>query len=505
MYSKELVEFCTLIKPIKLSVSKNSNELKFKSILMEETSFLNVYTIVPLSLRYYCIFNEVHTIPKCKCCDNLVKYKADYPAKGFSDYCGSECSRANKDSDKPYQKFISDKEWLYEQRITLKKSKELIAEELGCSITPINKWLKYYNIPEIRYNESNSNSLSYLRDYSWMYNEHVTKHRSCEDIGDELSVSKSTVSIYLAKHKIETNSCNSYDRKIVKVTKPTLEIKEFIRTFYDGEIKLNIRNVIGSLELDIYIPEYNLAIEYNGVYSHLYRPKEFGFSKRKDANYHVTKTNLCEKLNIQLYHIFSSSWESKKDIWKSIIKNKFKKTENRIYARNCQINVVSVYEKNIFLEQNHLQGKDKSTFKFGLYFKDELVSLITFGKSRYNKRYDWELIRFCNKLDTNVVGGFSRLLNHFKKYNQGSIISYADRTYSVGTLYEKNGFTLIHTNPPNYYYVKKNTETFIHRSNFTKSKILTLLDRPEWTEEQIMFELEYSKIFDCGTKAYVLE
>lgn len=505
MYSKELIDFCNSVKPIKLSVTKNDNELRYKEILFQETIFLDIMNIVPISLRYYCVFNNIKQIPKCKCCNDLCKPKSDYPDKGFSEYCSSKCSRLNKTVDKAILKYLEDKDWLYEQRILLKKSKELISKELGCSITPINKWIKTHNIPDVKYNESNSNSLIYLRDYSWMYNEHVVNHTSCEDIANKLNISKATVSVYLSKHNIKANESNSYDRKIVKVTKPTLEIKNYIRTFYNGEIKLNARNIIGSLELDIYIPEYNFAIEYNGVYSHLYRPNETTFSKRKDIKYHVTKTNLCEQNSINLIQIFSSSWNNKKEIWKSVIKNKLNKTENKIYARNCVIKEVSTHDKNIFLDINHLQGKEKSLFKYGLYYNEELVSLITFGKSRYNKNYDWELIRFCNKLNTNVVGGFSKLLKYFRKLHSGSIISYADRTYSNGTVYHKNGFKLVKINKPNYYYVKKNSEILIHRSNFVKSKILKLVNKPKWTEEEIMTELGYSKIFDCGTKAYVLD
>lgn len=505
MYSKDLVEFCKSTKPIKLSRTANIDELRYKEILYSETEFLGVLENVPLAIRYYCVLNDIKEIPKCTCCDKFCMVRSDYPNKGFSEFCSSKCSRSNKTVSKSIIEKLSNKDWLYDQRITLQKSKELIAIELNCSITPVNKWIKIHNIPDIKYNESNSNSLIYLRDFSWLYEEHVVKHRSCENIAKELNISKSTVSLYLAKHKIQANHSNTYDRKINKVTKPTLEIKDFIRSFYDGEIKLNVRNVIGSLELDIYIPEYNFAIEYNGVYSHLYRPDELTFSKRKDSKYHVTKTKLCEERSINLIQIFSSSWHSKKEIWKSLIKNKLNRTPNKIYARNCIIKEVSVQDKNNFLENNHLQGKEKSSFKYGLYHNGELVSLITFGKSRYNKNYDWELIRFCNKLNTNVVGGFSKLLKHFRKIHSGSIISYADRTYSNGNLYEKNNFKLIKINKPNYYYVKKNTEILIHRSNFVKSKILKILNEPSWTEEQIMTELEYSKIFDCGTKTYILE
>ena len=504
IYPEELKQFCSTVSPIKLSVTKNSDEILVKSKLETSTSFLDIYDKVPLVLRYYCVIEDISEIPKC-CCGNPVTFNKAYPNKGFGKFCSPSCSRSNKTVNKEILDLLKDRDWLYNERITLKKSKELIASELGCSTVPVNKWLKIHKIPAVKYNESNSESLLYLRDYSWMYDQYVVNRKPLEEIAKILGVAKSTVGLYMNKLNIAPNDPNSYDRKIQKVTKPVLEIKDFIRSFYSGEIRLNVRNIIGSLELDLYLPEYNFAIKFNGVYSHLYRPEETNFSARKDHTYHLTKTKLCEEKGIQLVHIFSSSWNIKKEIWKSFIKNKLGYTEYRLYARSCNIREVSVHEKTSFLEENHLQGKDKSKIKLGLYHKEELVCLMTFGKSRYNKNFDWELIRFCNKKNYNIVGGFSKLLTHFTKNYSGSIISYADRSYSNGDLYQKNGFTLHKVNKPNYYYVKKNSEIMIHRSNFTKSKILKILNKPEWTEEQLMFELDYSKIFDCGTKTYIIK
>ena len=304
---KDLIEFCNRVKPAKLAVTKDPLEIEFKTKIFNKTSFLDVYDKVPLSLRYYVILNNINSIPVCKCCDNIVTYNKSYPNRGFVTYCSPECSRSNKTVSNDILVKLSNKEWLYHERIILKKSKDKIAEELGCSHIPVQKWIKVHNLPEVKYNESNAGALTYLRDYNWLYNEHVNLRKTCTMIGDSLNVSGSTVSVYLSKLNIEANSPNSYERKAVKVSKPTLEIKDFIREFYDGEIKLNARGIIGDLELDIYLPEMNFAIEFNGVYSHLYRPEKEKFSERKDSTYHVTKTNLCESKNIQLMHIFSLS------------------------------------------------------------------------------------------------------------------------------------------------------------------------------------------------------
>lgn len=505
MYCPELKEFCEVISPIKLSVSKTPREVQFKELLLESTAFLNGYGKVPLSLRYYCVLNDVTEIPKCLCCESIVTYKKDYPDKGFGLYCSPKCSRSDKTVNKNILKLLSNKEWLYEQRIILQKAKETIAEELGCSITPVNKWLKLHKISDVKYNESNALSISLLRNKNWMYENHVSKHRTCEDIGNELNVSKSTVSVYLSKHGIKANESNSYDRSNEETSKECMEIVDFIKTFYKKEIVLNNRTILNGLELDIYIPDANLAIEYNGVYSHIYRPQETTFSKIKGDSYHVSKTNNCENSGIHLLHIFSFSWKNKKEIWKSVIKNKLDNTTTKIYARNCAIKSVDKTTKRVFLENHHLQGKCPSTYNYGLYYDGELVSLMTFGKSRYNKNYTWELLRFCNKINTNVVGGFSKLLSYFRNTHKGSIVTYADRSYSNGGVYECNGFTLKHINKPSYHYVNTNKEFLVYRSNFTKKKLLEHLYKPEWTEEELALELGYNKIFDCGTKTYILE
>lgn len=39
---------------------------------------------------------------------------------------------------------------------------------------------------------------------------------------------------------------------------------------------------------------------------------------------------------------------------------------------------------------------------------------MSFGKSRFNRKFEYELIRFASKLDMSIVGGASKLLSHFK-------------------------------------------------------------------------------------------
>lgn len=496
-YTRELIQLCEQ-KTIQQIVKTN----QYKQLVLDETCFLNILDGVTFTTRLYCIKNNIHTIPGCKKCGQPCSPKAENAKLGFNQYCSSTCSRSDKTIKKESLKFLQDYDWLYHQRITLQKSKHLIAEELEISTMPVTKWIKIHKIPEVKYNCSNPNALAKLTDRDWLYTQHKIHKKKCDDIGNELNISKSTVSVWLSKHNIQSNEVNSYDRNHVTVSNECQEIVNYIQSIYQGSIQLNNRTILNGLELDIYLPDINLAIEYNGVYSHLYRPEEDSFSSRKDSKYHLHKTVECEKQNIQLIHIFSDSWKNKKDIWKSHIKNKLKGFNIKVYARKCVIREIDVRTKNVFLEENHLQSKDKSLYKYGLYYNNDLVAVMTFGKSRYNRKYQWELMRFAIKQNHSIAGGFSKLLNHFRKNIEGSIISYADRTYSNGNVYLSNFFKLITINKPSYYYVMKNSEERLHRSNFIKSKISNKDDSR--TEEEIMKDSGYSKIFDCGTLTFVL-
>ena len=393
---------------------------------------------------------------------------------------------------------VQNKEWLYNQRITLQKSKDKIGEELGTTGTFINKWLNYHNIPKVRYNESNSLVKIKLQDKKWLYEEYKIKNKTCQQIADELGhgCSKSLVSVWLNNHNIVADESNSYERKINKVSKEELEVVDYINSIYDGEIKQSVRSILKGKEIDIYVPEKNFAIEYNGLYTH----------SHKDKKYHLEKTEGCQKQNIFLFHIFSHQWQQKQEICKSMIHNKLGLNTNKIYARKCDIRNVDASEKNLFLNNNHIQGKDSSTIKLGLYYSDELVSLMTFGKSRYNKTTQWELIRFANKTFTSVIGGFNKLLSYFKRNFNSNIVSYADRCYSQGNIYENNGFDLVRKNPPSYHYVDKNCLNVFHRYSFQKSMLKDKLEmfNENLTEWENMVANGWRRYWDCGTLTFIL-
>jgi len=254
--------------------------------------------------------------------------------------------------------------------------------------------------------------------------------------------------------------------------------------------------------LDMYSEEYKFAIEYDEL---LYNSEGTTVPNKDNMKkYHLNKTELCEEKNIQLFHIFENEWNNKKDIWKSVINSKLHKT-NRVYARKCVVKEVDSKLNKEFLDKNHLQGSINAPIRLGLYYNDELLQLMTFGKSRYNKSIEYELIRMCSKLNTTVIGGASKLLKYFERnYKPESIISYANRRWSEGNVYEKLGFEWSHNALPNYFYFKNN-DILYSRNVFQKHKLKNKLDTfdSELTEKQNMFNNDYRRIFDSGNKVYV--
>ena len=282
-------------------------------------------------------------------------------------------------------------------------------------------------------------------------------------------------------------------------SKQEMEICDFLTLNNVGYI-VSDRTQIRPMELDIYIQELNMGIEYHGLYYHS--------DKFVGKNYHFEKLKLCENKNIRLVQIFEDEWRDKIEICKSRLLNLIGKTPNKIFARKCKIKDVSPKDARLFLEQNHIQGNVSAKVKLGLYLNDELVSLMTFGNLRKNlgqesKEDAYELLRFCNKLNTNVIGGASKLLKHFEKvYRPKEIISYADRRWSDGNLYKQLGFTFEHISRPNYFY-SNNGRTRENRFKYRKSELVKQGFDSNKSEKQIMEEQGFFRIYDCGAIRFV--
>ena len=258
----------------------------------------------------------------------------------------------------------------------------------------------------------------------------------------------------------------------------------------------NDRQLIKPYELDIVIPEKKIAIEFNGIFYHseklLHNPY-----------YHLMKTEICEKEGYQLIHIFEHEWDFNQELIKEKLKAILGVYQENVYARKCIVKEIDTKTKNDFLNNYHIQGEDKSKIKLGLFYKQELIAVMTFGKPRFNKQFNWELIRYATS--KHVIGGAGKLLSFFRKYYTGSIITYADRRFSKGNMYEKLGFTLNGISQPNYWWVKDNE--ILSRYQTQKYNLKDILKdkfNPDKTEIENMIDNGYYQIYDCGNFVYSL-
>ena len=330
-------------------------------------------------------------------------------------------------------------------------------------------------------------------------------HKNCNKCIDKQFIIENR--LYYDRLKDNTEICtNLLPPQKYRGEGTTIEL--FIRNILDEngfQYETNNRTILGGKEIDIYIPSKQIAIECNGIYWHSY--------DNKPIKYHINKYAECLNKGIQLITIWEDWIIHKPEIVRSIILNKLGMTSSTIYARKCIIKEVSTKDSNEFLNKNHIQGKTYASIKLGLYYNDELVSLMTFGKKKgcmgnTNKTLnEFELSRFCSKLNTYVIGGASKLLKYFiNNYNPKSIYSFSSNDISNGNLYKQLGFQSTNKINTAYWYINMNDMQRYHRTTFTKDRIIAMgLASPDkqWKEKDIMRENRYLQIYDSGQMKWI--
>ena len=293
------------------------------------------------------------------------------------------------------------------------------------------------------------------------------------------------------------------------ISKPESEINELFNNIFIQ----NSRNIIKPKEIDLFYEKGKFGIEYNGIMFHSYgiaKNTIFNNYHKLDKNKHLNKTIEMEANGYQLFHISDIQWNDpvKKEIWKSIINNKLGKSI-RLYARKFKIIDLTQYKQftKDFLNTNHLQGSCGYKYAYGLCNdKNEVYAIMTFGKSRFNKNYEYELLRFCNLKNTTIIGGASKLLKYFERVHKPkSIISFANRDWSQGNLYRQLEFEFIGSTPPNYIYLNKNG-TFVSRISAQKHKLKNLLLNDyveELSERDNMIQAGYRIYYDTGNLKFI--
>ena len=496
---------------------------------IKKFSELNSLGHLKFQQQVWHFINKYTDIPKCAECNKILKFKRSLK-EGYGKYCSLSCTNKSKEhinSSKETRKLKNEEIQEKIKETTLQRfgvenffqRKDLIRDSFRkkynvdnvWEIQGINEKRKQTNMLRYGY-ETNLNNKSTLSktifkkqqnfllkypDFDFINYTGKTLSIKCNLCDNIYDIDRSTLCHRVSFQKIPCTICNPINSSESFFEK---EILTFIKNIYDGVVIENDRNVINPKELDILIPDKKIAIEFNGLFWHS--------SEFVDYKYHLNKTELCENKDINLIHIFEDEWFHKKEIVKSIIKSKLNIFDNILYARKCRINEIDSKTYKTFCNENHIQGSVNSAIKIGLFYNDELVSIMSFGglrKSLGSKSEEgtYEMLRYCSKLNTLILGGASKLFSFFiKKYQPNKIISFSDKRFFNGEVYNQLNFNFSKNTDPNYFYVID----YLKRENRFKYRKDVLIKEgfdKEKTEFQIMEERGIHRIYDCGNKKWI--
>jgi hypothetical protein len=323
-----------------------------------------------------------------------------------------------------------------------------------------------------------------LKDVNWLKHQHHVNKLTITEIADMLGIYDTTLNSYFKKYNIETKH---YFTSIPEKKLCALLITQNL--YYEQ----NTRTIIHPYELDIYIPDQKLAIEYCGLYWHS--------EEHKPDNYHRMKYEKCKALGIRLITLFEDEWLEHENIVKGKLLHILGKSYSRkIFARKTTAADITRQDKSNFFDQYHIQGNGPSSINIGLKHDNEIVAVMGFIKNNDNS---FTLNRYATSC--NVVGGFSKLLKYFEKeYNSPKIISFADLRWSEGDLYYNNGFIMDKKLRPDYYWTDGRHGRH-HKFNFRHSGMKTKLKNydPALSETDNMHAHGFFKIYDCGKLRFV--
>lgn len=450
---------------------------RLKNRLELESKQLNLPDSISFQEKLYMLRNGLRSVPKCLKCDNPVKFHASVTK--YSDYCSAKCSASSvQTQNKKRNTNVS----LYGTQNAANSQKERRAKDFFEKRYQSFDIFKDKIVPLFKVDEWRG-GLSTTK-YDW-------KCVRCEtEFRDRL--------------KQDHPLCPKCDRSFTDIEKVIKKILDQNKIEYQA----HNRKIIGSerMELDFYVPNLRLGIEVHGLWHH--------GENRFDSNYHQRKAQVCEKKGIKLIQVFSDEIKFQFPIVKHKIQNAIRCNEGKVIgARKCVVRVLGKSECKEFLKENHIQGNDISSIKYGAYYLGELVGVMTFCELRIALGHKtkqegvWELSRFCTKKENRYVGLFSKMLQCFiRDCSPREILTYGDGrwTHPTDNVYCRAGFEYLGTSKPSYWYCKAG-EKRLHRFGFRKSLLAEKYpEMRNMTEKNITKELGYIRVWDAGQHKFRL-
>lgn len=272
------------------------------------------------------------------------------------------------------------------------------------------------------------------------------------------------------------------------------EIADFLHGLGIETVHRRDRNLLAPRELDLYVEEAALAIEYCGLHWH---------SDAVNRNrYHLLEKHLaCEKQGIRLITLFEDEWLTQQCKVKAILRHILGRSERGCYARKAFIAQIPWSEARVFLDRHHLLGAGGPGFtSVGAFSGTELVGVMTFGlpANEQGSTHTVEMKRFVTD-GRNNPGLASRMFRwSVRQYNLSRVSAFVDRRWFTGTFKRISGFEVVGQTAPSLWWTRRAVR--YHRRFTTKQKLLELYPEmsPRMSKLDMMRSLGYSRIWDCG-------
>lgn len=266
--------------------------------------------------------------------------------------------------------------------------------------------------------------------------------------------------------------------------------KRLAERLQDNGISIETDFKIEDKQYDFHIVGTNILIDINPTHTH----NANGLA----PNYHVNKTAVAAANGYRVMHIWD--WDDVDKIVQLI------SPKTKIYARNCELRQVPKSEYREFTSKYHLQGPTRGfSLCLGLYYIGTLVEIMSWCKPRFNKNYEYELLRLCSHSEYKIVGGAEKLFKHsLSILNPTSIISYCDLSKFSGEVYRRLGMKLLRINSPQKVWSFRNERVLsttlrhlgydgLFKTSYGKNT----------ANEKLMIDHGWLPVYDCGQAVYV--
>ena len=418
--------------------------------------------------------------------------KLFHPNSKKAKFCCRECGIEYNKAHGKYAKTEEQKEKMSKARLGKEpwnKGRKCTDEELKrMSETSKEFWAK----------EGFKEKMSEIQKESWSNKDLLKKHsqimHDSTSRPEVMNKIKDNVDHQILTNRYEKQIQTKNEKGWTYISEGENALIDYVKSLGFNPIKYVYGKANTRFEIDCYVPELKIGIEYNGIYYH-----STNGSNKKSINYHFKKSEIAKNLGIDLIQIWEDQWKKQNDVIKDIIKIRFNKIENKIYARKCIIKEINTADYRNFCNKYHIQKYRSASVKIGLYYENELVQIASFNKARsYGNNgiaeYEWEWIRSVTKFDTVVIGGTSKLLNYFiKTHDPKNILCYCDWNLFNGKGYEKAGFQLLSYTGPDLFFIR-NSSTLerINRNPYSNS-----------IHKQMVKQGKLFECHGCGSKKFI--